>query len=222
MKKIGLIIAMNKELELFSDFIDFHETKTLHKCDFHIGKYAEKEIVVVISGIGNVNAALCTADLINIFKVDLIINIGISGGLSSQLEIGDFVVGDDIVYHDVWCGTPNQIGQVQNLPAVFHSDKKLSALLPDLKHGLICCGDWFVDTRDALDNIVAKFPTALAVDMESAAIAQTCYLYDIPALSVRQISDTPGVEHHAEQYAEFWENAPEHSALVVQKLLKAL
>jgi adenosylhomocysteine nucleosidase len=220
MKKIGLMIAMDKELEHFSGYIDFYETKVLHKRNFHLGKFAGNEIIAVVSGMGNVNAALCTADLISVFGVDLVVNIGISGGLNSQLEIGDFVVGDDIIYHDVWCGIPNQIGQVQGLPPLYHSDKKLSALLPDLKHGLICCGDLFVDTKDALDNIVAKFPKALAVDMESAAIAQTCYLYDKPMISIRQVSDTPGVEHHAEQYASFWEKAPQNSATVIQKLLK--
>ena len=116
MKKIGLMIAMEKELEHFSGYIDFYETKVLHRRNFHIGKYADNEIVAVVSGMGNVNAALCTADLINVFDADLILNIGISGGLSPKMEIGDFVVGDDIVYHDVWCGTPNVIGQVQDLP----------------------------------------------------------------------------------------------------------
>lgn len=222
MKKIGLMIAMNKELELLTGFIDFQATKKLHKCIFHLGKYQNNEIIAVVSGIGKVNAALCTADLINFFNTDLIINTGISGGLTPQLEIGDFVVGDDIVYHDVWCGTPNKIGQVQELPEMYHSDKDLSNLLPDLKHGLICCGDLFIDTKSALDNIVAKFPTSLAVDMESAAIAQTCYLYDIPMISVRQISDTPGVEHHAEQYTSFWQNAPQNSAEIVEKLLKRI
>lgn len=222
MKKIGLMFAMDKELEFFTGFIDFKAEETLHKRTFHQGKYHNNEIIAVVSGIGNVNTALCTADLINIFEVDLIINIGISGGLTSQLEIGDFVVGDDIVYHDVWCGTPNKMGQVQGLPAVYHSNSNLSKLLPDLKHGLICCGDLFVDNRSALDNIVAKFPTALAVDMESAAIAQTCYLYDIPMITIRQISDTPGIEHHTEQYDAFWKEAPKHSAEIIEKLLKAV
>lgn len=222
MKKIGLMVAMNKELELLTGFIDFQATEKLHKCFFHLGKYRNNEIIAVVSGIGKVNAALCTADLINSFNADLIINIGISGGLTPQLEIGDFVVGDDIVYHDVWCGTPNKIGQVQELPEMYHSDKNLSNLLPDLKHGLICCGDLFVDTKSVLDDIVAKFPASLAVDMESAAVAQTCYLYDIPMISVRQISDTPEVEHHAEQYALFWQNAPQNSAEIIEKLLKRI
>ena len=222
MKKIGLMVAMNKEMEFFTGFIDFYETKTIHKCNFKIGKFADKEVVAVISGMGNVNAALCASDLINTFNVDIIVNVGISGGLTPKLDIGDFVVGDEIIYHDVWCGTPNKLGQVQDLPPTFFSDKKLCSLLPELKHGQICCGDYFVDNKPALDKIVTAFPEALAVDMESAAIAQTCFLYDKPMLSIRQISDTPGVEHHAEQYASFWEDAPKNSADMVQKLLKEI
>lgn len=222
MKKIGMMIAMDKELEFFTKFIDFYETQTLHKCKFHRGKYENNEIIAVVSGMGNVNAALCTADLINTFGADLIVNIGISGGLTSKIGIGDFVVGDDIVYHDVWCGTPNKIGQVQDFPEMYHSDKNLCNLFPDLVHGMICCGDLFVDNEQAVNNIVSKFPQALAVDMESAAIAQTCFLYDIPMISVRQISDTPGVEHHAEQYASFWQNAPSNSAMMIQRLLKEI
>lgn len=222
MKKIGLMIAMDKELKLFTKFINFYDTKTIHKRTFHLGRYNNNELIVVVSGMGNVNAALCTSDLINTFSADLIINIGVSGGLTAALEIGDFVVGDDIVYHDVWCGTPCVIGQVMDLPAIYHSNQELSHLLPEFKHGMICCGDVFVEDQQTYDNIITKFPQALAVDMESAAIAQTCYLYDTPMISVRQISDTPGVEHSAEQYYEFWKNAPKQSASVLQKILEKL
>jgi len=222
MKKIGLMVAMNKELEIFTDFINFNTTKSLHKFDFHIGHHGENEVIAVVSGIGKVNAALSAADLINTFGADMIINVGISGGLSSALEIGDLIIGKDIVYHDVWCGTPNKMGQVQGLPSVFHSNADLSKLLPDLKCGLICCGDVFVDNQADFDIIKAKFPDVLAVDMESAAIAQTCYLYNKPMISIRQISDTPGVEHHAEQYETFWKNAPKNSAEIIKQLLEKI
>lgn len=222
MKKIGLMIAMDKELELFTKFIDFYDTKTIHKRTFHIGKYKDLELISVISGIGKVNAALCTSDLINEFSVEFVINIGISGRLTSKLDIGDFVVGDDITYHDVWYGCSCDVGEASGYSEIYHGNKELSLTLPELKHGMICCGDVFVDNKQTLDNIVAKFPKALAVDMESAAIAQTCNLYDIPMISVRQVSDTPGVEHHTEQYNKFWENAPKQSALVLQRILEKL
>lgn len=222
MKKIGIMTAMDKELELFSGFINFENSQTIHKRIFLSGNNGHNDITAVVSGIGKVNAALCASNLIEKFNVDMIINIGISGSLTNKLNIGDFIVGNKIVYHDVWCGHPNKIGQIQDLPESFCSDKALCNLLPELKHGTICCGDIFVDNQQTLNDIVTKFPEALAVDMESAAIAQTCYLYNVPLLSIRQISDTPGIEHHAEQYAAFWNNAPHNSSKLIKQLLEKI
>ena len=218
MKKIGIIVAMDKELDLFAADLQNKTEQTLHQRRFVEGTISGKNVVMVVSGIGKVNAALCTADLINHFKVDTVINIGISGGLDSNLEIGDFVVGDDLVYHDYDTGAEIQ----QDVPERFHSTPELTALLPDLKHGLLCCGDQFVADYDSLMAIKQKYPEALAVDMESAAISHTCYLYGIPMLSVRQISDTPGIEHHTEQYETFWKNASSQSIKLLKDLLERL
>ena len=218
MKKIGVIIAMNKELELFAADLRDTSEQTLHQRRFVTGKISDKDVVVVVSGIGKVNAALCAADLIHHFKVDTIINIGISGGLDSCLDIGDFIVGDDLVYHDYDTGTEIP----QDVPERFHSDNNLTALLPNLKHGLLCTGDQFITAENELRNIKAKYPAGLAVDMESAAIAHTCHLYNIPMISIRQVSDTPGVEHHTEQYETFWKNASSHSVELLKTLLERL
>lgn len=222
MKKIGIMIAMDKEFDFFAKNLQNLHCETLHKRNFYRGVSGNKEISVVVSGMGKVNAALCTADLIKTFGAEIIINIGISGGLNSELKIGDFVVGDKIVYHDVWCGEPNKIGQVQDLPEFYYSSAKLCALLPEFRHGTLCCGDQFITDKKSLKLIIEKFPTAMAVDMESAAIAQTCYLYDIPMLSVRQISDVIGAEYQEEQYQNFWQNAPQHSIKVLQQLLEKI
>ena len=218
MKKIGIIVAMDKELDLFAADLQNKTEQTLHQRRFVEGTISGKNVVMVVSGIGKVNAALCTADLINHFKVDTVINIGISGGLDSNLEIGDFVVGDDLVYHDYDTGAEIQ----QDVPERFHSAPELTALLPNLKHGLLCCGDQFVADYDSLMAIKQKYPEALAVVMESAAISHTCYLYGIPMLSVRQISDTPGIEHHTEQYETFWKNASSQSIKLLKDLLERL
>lgn len=222
MKHIGLMFALDAEMKFFAAKLQDLQQKTLHKCSFHTGVVDNKVITAVISGMGKVNAALCAADLINIFKTDMIINIGIAGGLDSSLKIGDFVVGQDIVYHDAWCGNPNKYGQIQGLPEMYHSTPELASRLQQYKHGLLCSGDYFVEKAEKLQEIKSHFPEALAVDMESAAIAQTCYLYDIPLLVLRQISDVPGAENHAEQYATFWENAPKNSISALYKILKIL
>ncbi|MBQ9271140.1 MAG: 5'-methylthioadenosine/adenosylhomocysteine nucleosidase [Alphaproteobacteria bacterium] len=222
MKHIGLMFAMDAEMKFFAALLKNLQQKTLHQRTFYTGVVDNKVITAVISGMGKVNAALCTADLINIFKAETILNIGISGGLDTSLNIGDFVVGADIVYHDVWCGKPYKYGQMQGMPEIYHSAPELMAKLPQYRQGLLCCGDYFVEKAEMLQDIKSKFPTALAVDMESAAIAHTCYLYNVPLLSVRQISDVPGSENHAEQYAGFWQNAPQHSIYVLQEILKVM
>lgn len=88
--------------------------------------------------------------------------------------------------------------------------------------GLVCTGDQFITNRTELDTIKQRFPDGLAVDMESAAIAQTCYLYNVPFLSFRIISDTPGVEDHASQYADFWGTMAERSFLTIWTFLSTL
>lgn len=222
MKKIGLMLAMQKELEFFIPFLQNATQQTKHQRTFYLGETNNLMVIAAVSGMGKVNAALCAADLINEFKVDIIINIGISGGLDASLQIGDFVAGKEIVYHDVWCGEPNQYGQVQDMPEKYGSSPQLLALVSNLRQGMLCCGDFFVSTTEKLNEIKSHFPEGLAIDMESAAIAQTCYMYKIPFLSVRQISDTPGAENHAEQYATFWQNAPRNSVLFLQNLLSKI
>jgi adenosylhomocysteine nucleosidase len=220
--KIGVIIAMEKEVELFAKNLQNFSKSVIAGKTFLRGNFANKEIITVIAGIGKVNSAICATYLITNFNVDLIVNIGISGGLDSSLQIGNFIIGTDMVYHDVFCGEPDKYGQISNLPLYYHSDPELTAKLPGYKHGLLCCGDKFIIKPEELLPIKEKFPSALAVDMESAAIAQTCYLHHIPFLCVRQISDTPGIKHHAEQYDEFWRNAPQNSFAMFQKIIEIL
>ena len=219
---IGIIMAMQKEKEFFAGQLKNFETQTIALREYITGKWHKHNITAVVCGMGKVNAAIGATHLIADFKTDLIINIGISGGLDASLNIGDFVLGTNITYHDVWCGEPYQHGQVQDMPLMYHSDDKLAAKLNMLKHGLLCCGDQFITSIDELQNIKQHFPQALAVDMESAAIAHVCFLHQIPFLCVRQISDTPGSEHHAEQYASFWDNAPKNSVKLLEQILSII
>ena len=151
-----------------------------------------------------------------------ILNIGISGGLSDKLNIGEYIVGSDIVYHDVWCGEPNAYGQIQEFPAQYHSAVELCCKLADYRQGFICCGDKFITQADELAAICKHFPTALAVDMESAAIAQTCYIYNTPLLCLRQISDIPGHPFSEQQYSDFWQNTAGQTVNSLSNLLKNL
>lgn len=204
MKKIAVIAAMSAEAELLREL-------------------ASENIIISTSGIGKVAAALKTAEIINRHQPDLIINSGIAGGLDTSLQIGDAVAAARTAYHDVWCGEPNAYGQVQGLPLYYEADQNaLSAVSAAARIGLIISGDQFISDYETLKALKQKFPDALAVDMESAAIAQTCHIYKTPFVSLRLISDTPGVEHHQQQYDAFWKSATEKSFETVRSLIKKL
>lgn len=222
---IGVIVAMQSEFDLMLQSLVKPEIKQIKHLIFASGEINGHSVVLMKSGMGKVNAALATVEMINEFHPDYIINTGLAGGIDKNLSVMDIVIGSNIVYHDVWCGEGNQIGQVQELPAFFHSDENLiqkaCSLQSDLKlvNGLIATGDQFISDIAELQNIKSKFPACLAVDMESAAIAQTCYLYNIPFLSMRIISDTPGISNHYQQYQNFWSCAPQKSVELLMRLI---
>ena len=173
-------------------------------------------------------SARCVLEMIKNFAPDAIINSGVAGGIDVKTQVMDVVAGENVVYHDVWCGEPNMYGQVQGMSASYAGDRKILDAVTSLEAeaniyaGQICSGDKFITERKELDEIKAKFPQGLAVDMESAAMAQVCYMYKVPFLSLRIISDTPGVKDHQKQYENFWDEAPKKSLDVVAKLLAKL
>lgn len=167
-------------------------------------------------------------EMIQRYTPDIIVNTGVAGGIDPLTQVMDIVVGENMVYHDVWCGEGNEYGQVQGLPARFVSDKELCKLALSVAHegnvygGLICSGDKFITDKEELTEIKKRFPEGMAVDMESCAIAQVCYMCGVPFLSYRIISDTPGVKDHYKQYLNFWEEAPKRSFEMIKVLIKVL
>ena len=209
----------------------------VEKCEkdgisYLVGRISSNEIILRQCGIGKVNAAIGTAELIRSFAPDAIVSTGVAGGIDTSLAVMDVVVSSSIVYHDVWCGMGCEYGQVQGLPAVFSASEKLykaaeslnddSENITRIHAGLICTGDQFITSREELDKIKSNFPAGLAVDMESAAIAQTCYIYAVPFVSFRIISDTPGVDNHIEQYENFWGEMANRSFGVTRSFLSKL
>ena len=221
--KIGIIVAMEKELK---------QLQELHR----------ENMIVQQCGIGKVNAALGAVEMIHQHKPDVIISSGCAGGNGDDINIQDIVVSTQLVYHDVWCGTAvgsSVYGQVQGLPERFEADPYLLAKAQELsvacaatesQHtqriaihpGLIATGDWFVDTKEKMREIIGHFPEAKAVDMESAAIAQTCYIYKVPFISFRVISDIPLRDTDASQYHNFWETIAENSFQVTKSFFESL
>ena len=225
---IGIINAMHKEHEQLVALLSNAKEITKGHFTFTEGEVNGKQIVLMESGIGKVNAAIGAVELIHNFHIDALINTGVAGGIDTCLNVMDVVVGESIAYHDVDCGPEAEPGQVQGLPLYFSADKQLLntamhiSTNTKLHSGLICSGDQFITNKSQLQAIKERFPKGLAVDMESGALAQTCYLYGIPFLSFRIISDTPGADKHFDQYLNFWDTMADKSFGVTQALLHAI
>lgn len=226
MSKIGIIVAMVSEFNLVDALLEDKQERNVNGFSFTEGKLDGKDVVLTKSGIGKVCAAVGISEMIREYNLVCVINTGVAGGIDALLQVMDIVVGERTVYHDVWCGEENALGQVQGMPAFFEGDSRLVQAALSIESdvrilgGLICTGDQFITNRAALEQIKDNFPEGYAVDMESAAMAQVCYLYHIPFLSFRIISDTPGrTDDHTLQYREFWTIAPEKSFEVLRQLI---
>lgn len=229
MGKIGVIVAMDAEFESVRVLLENKTERRAGGFIFVEGRLGGKDIILSKSGIGKVCAAVGVSEMIREFHPAYVINTGIAGGIDASLRVMDIVVGERTVYHDVWCGDGNEYGQVQGFPAVFPADERLLRIALSIQSdvrvvgGLVCTGDKFITNREMLDEIKSAFPQGLAVDMESCAMAQVCHIYDVPFLSFRVISDTPGhTENHALQFNNFWTAAPEKSFEVLRQLIAGI
>ena len=226
--KIGIITAMSSEQRQLANQLTEKTERSEGAFNYIEGKIRNNSVVLMQCGIGKVNAAAGTVELIRNFAPDCIISTGVAGGIDTCLNVMDVVASRQIVYHDVWCGEGNAYGQIQGLPLFFSGNDTLydCALSLDtetpIHGGLICTGDKFITDANELKDIKRNFPEGLAVDMESAAIAQICYLYKVPFISFRIISDTPGAEQHLEQYKNFWGEMADCSFHVTETFLKSL
>lgn len=226
--KIGIITAMSSEQKQLANQLENPTERKEGPFTYTEGTIKNNTIILMQCGIGKVNAAAGAVEMIRNFAPDCIISTGVAGGIDSCLNVMDVVVSSQIVYHDVWCGEGNAYGQIQGLPLYFTGNETLfqCAISLDtetaIHGGLICSGDKFITDRQELETIKANFPEGLAVDMESASIAQVCHLYEVPFISFRIISDTPGAEKHLEQYKNFWGEMADRSFHVTEAFLKAL
>lgn len=208
MKKIGIIVAMDKEYEQLSKVFEGRTDIVLQKC-----------------GIGKVNAAVGATEMLRDHQPDLIVSSGCAGGASTSLEVMDVVAASSCAYHDVYCGANAAYGQVLGMPARFEAPQALidkALQIPRVKAGLTVSGDWFVDSKEKMREILDHFPEAMAVDMESCAIAQVCHRYAVPFISFRVISDIPLKDTKASQYFDFWDRVAEDSFEVTLRFVESI
>ena len=227
--KIGIIIAMDKEFRRISELLDGLDVELDGGRKFVTGILGENELVLHQCGIGKVNAAIGASEMIRRYNPDLLVSTGCAGGGRTDMEVMDIVASTELAYHDVYCGEAmgkTVYGQVQGMPARYSSPsdlvEKAKSVSPRVHAGLIVTGNWFVDSKEKMREIVSHFPEAAAVDMESAAIAQTCHIYGIPFISFRVISDIPLKDTNAAMYHDFWNTVADHSFETTKEFLLKL
>ena len=229
---LGIIGAMTEEVLHLKEAMEDVEIRTIATMDFYQGRLKGLDVVVVRSGIGKVNAAICTQILIDQYNVRRIINTGIAGSLRSSIDIGDIVLSRDAMQHDMDAtGFGYKVGQIPQMEEFsFPSDEKLRKLAakvcgevnPEISvfEGRICSGDQFISDNDVKAKIISEFG-GFAVEMEGAAIGQAAYLNGIPFLVVRAISDKADGSANMD-YAEFEMAAIEHSVKLTVGMIQAL
>ena len=199
-RPVGIIGAMADEVNgLKAQMQEVTET-TISGMTFCQGLLEGREAIVVQSGVGKVNAAICTQVLVGHFRATPVINTGIAGSLNNDLNIGDIVISNDVVHHDVeatvWGYAPGQIPGME--VADFPGDEDLAKLAervcaevnPDIRamRGRVASGDQFISDNATKQRIIDTFGADCA-EMEGAAIAQVCYLNRVPFVILRTISD---------------------------------
>lgn len=231
-KRIGLIVAMEKELRLLIPHIAGLSSKQYGATTLYYGKIADKEVCVIKCGVGKVNAAIRCDELIRTFKPDLVINTGVAGGADASMHVLDLLVASGVAYHDVWCGPDTEPGAASGFERILKPAEELVQLAGDvidngsdgnkLKIGLLCSGDIFVSRVAEVKYIKNMYPEALAVDMESGAIAQVCIMRGVPFGVIRVISDTPGQQENISQYETFWSDAPAETFKALTTIIGAI
>ncbi len=231
--RIGIIVAMEKEFTQLKSLLEEQYAEQHNGKYFVLGQLDHHELIMMQSGIGKVNAAIGTVEMINHYHPELVISTGVAGGADITMNITEVVVSTECVYHDCYCGSECERGQLLGLPPTFKSPQHLVQLalslnemehinMPKIHAGEIVTGDWFVDDREKMQSILDNFPHTKAVDMESCAIAHTCHLYSTPFISFRIISDIPLKDDKASQYFDFWARMAEGSFNVTRHFLQQI
>lgn len=229
---IGIIGAMEEEVqELIAD-LAFAEKKTVASMDFYKGTLYGKDCVIVKSGVGKVNAALCTQILAHFYKPEALINTGVAGSLDAQINIGDMVVSEDAVQHDMDASAVGDpVGQVPRMDVLaFPADPVLvkkaveanQKANPDIQTftGRVASGDQFISGGEKKKQIQENFHARCA-EMEGAAIAHGAYLNKIPYVILRAISDKADGSVQMD-YPTFEKQAIVHCVRLLRELIPML
>ncbi len=232
MTKIGIIGAMELEVEQLKKEMAVKSVVTKAGVDFFEGTLDDVPVVVVRSGIGKVNAALCVQILADVFQVSHVINTGVAGSLNAKLDIGDILISRDVLHHDmdatIFGYQPGEVPQMGFRE--FKADERMMELAreacekanPDIHvmFGRVVSGDQFISSKEVKERLIAQFQGD-CTEMEGASIAHGAYLNSLPFVIIRAISDK--ADDSAEMdYPTFETAAAKHSAALVKEMIKGL
>ena len=233
MQLTAIVSAMHQELSAVLALMPDETRQAAGGRDFWQGHLHGHPVVTVLSRIGKVAAATTATALIERFGVTRIVFTGVAGGLAPGVQVGDIVVADSFLQHDL---DASPIFPRYEVPLYgtsrFGADAVLSETLAQaarralpgvpLHRGLVVSGDRFVSTTSEARALQAALPEALAVEMEGAAIAQVCHDYGVPFAAVRTVSDRADDAAHGDFTRFVEEVASRHSAAIVEALLRSL
>lgn len=229
--RIGIIGAMEEEVSSLIADMEIKKKVTRAMMTFNHGTIYDKDVVIVRSGIGKVNAAVCTQILVDDFNVDAVINVGIAGGIGEDIYPGDVVIATDLVEHDMdTTKFGDRPGQVPNMEVFdFKCDKglveKAKSACEGIKDiniftGRIVSGDQFIADIEKIRWLKSEF-NALSCEMEGASIAHAAYLNNKPFVIIRSISDNANNGAHMD-YEKFKEISVKNSNTILRSMLKTL
>ena len=229
---IGIIGAMEEEVMSLKELMKLKEVRSIATLDFYVGTINGAAVVLVRGGIGKVNAAICTQILIDCFHVNTIINTGVAGALSPELEIGDVVISSDAIQHDFDAsGFGYELGQIPRMDnSYFKADEHLIHIALQASEKLssstsvyvkrIVSGDQFIADPVRKTQIIDNFE-GFCTEMEGASIAHVCYLNKVPFVIIRSISDK--ADDSAEvNFAEFTKIAATNSCKIIENMLELM
>ncbi|MTT32467.1 5'-methylthioadenosine/S-adenosylhomocysteine nucleosidase [Terrilactibacillus sp. BCM23-1] len=229
--KLGLIGAMEEEVEILKQKLQNRTEKELLGSKRYTGQIGPFDIVLIQSGIGKVNAAIGTTLLIHEEKPDYIINTGSAGGFNPDLNVGDVVISSEVRYHDADATVFGyEYGQIPQMPPSFEPNPLLVSIAEkaaknnhtiQVVKGLIATGDSFMSDGERVDFVKSKFPSIQACEMEAAAIAQVCYQFHVPFVIIRSLSDIAGKEANI-SFDQYLVTAAKHSAELILSMLEEL
>jgi adenosylhomocysteine nucleosidase len=230
--KIGIIGAMDVEIELLKSDLELEGTTSKARMEFYEGELSEEEVVLVKSGIGKVNAALCAQILIDNFEVDKVIFTGVAGAVREGLDVGDIVISLDTIQHDLdACSLGYKLGEIPEMDKIrFKADEELVELAKeagekvmtaeDIKvvTGRVLSGDQFIADAEKVKWLYDSFAGDCA-EMEGAAVGQACFLNDTPFVIIRSMSDKADGSADID-YPTFMEAAAHRSYQIVEEMVK--